>query len=143
MFRKGENIMDLYGYTLVKIDDITCVHKTNEDKNKEKEDYFKDENCYISINKEMIEVSEYEFKNFIKKYPRKLERDIYRVFEPPLISYNDFEFGCFPYSIAAQTSAYSNNPKDYYYCSPKERKYYICKNYKEVFESINIKKRGY
>lgn len=36
-------------------------------------------------------VSKQEFIEFLENYPRKLERDVYGVCDPPAISYNDFE----------------------------------------------------
>lgn len=81
-------------------------------------------------------VTEEEFVEFINKYPRKLEKDVCGICDPPSISYNDFELANrWPYSVVANTSAYSDDPNDYFYCPKDERKYVIVTNYEELFES--------
>ena len=83
-----------------------------------------------------IRVSAEEFKKFISGYPRKLERDVCGISEPPAISYNDFELANrWPYSVVARTYMYSDKPGDYYYAPEKDRPYMIMENYEEVFRS--------
>lgn len=97
-------------------------------------------NKFYTIEPIFKEVSETEFKDFIRHYPRKLERDVYGVCDPPLISYNDFELANrFPASIVASTHLYSDDPNDYYYEPKEKRVYEIMTNYKECFEN----KTGY
>lgn len=77
-----------------------------------------------------------EFDEFLKNYPRLLTIDVCGIFEPPCISYNDFELADrWPYSVVAKTWAYSDDPDDYYYEPEDERSYIIMVNYKEVFDS--------
>lgn len=84
----------------------------------------------------MKKVTKQEFIDFINAYPRKLERDIFGAFEPPAVSYNDFELANrWPYSIVASTMLYSNDPNDYYYEPEEKRIYTIMINYQEVFLS--------
>lgn len=91
---------------------------------------------FYTAEPEMKKVSHSEFMDFINNYPRKLEIDYYRVFEPPLITYNDFELANrWPHSIVAQTLAYSDDPKNYYYLPEENRKYSIMINYDECFNS--------
>ncbi len=42
-----------------------------------------------------------EIEAFIKTYPRKLERDVFGAYEPPLVTYNDFTLGVWPESVIA------------------------------------------
>jgi hypothetical protein len=98
------------------------------------------ENKFYKAERDMVEVSKEEFINFVNNYPRPLDMDVCGVSDPPLISYNDFELANrWPYSIIASTFAYSDNPKDYFYCPPEERTYRILKNYQECFDN----KTGY
>lgn len=53
----------------------------------------------------MIAVSREEFENFIKSYPRKLEKDWYMDW----FSYNDFTLGNWPGSMVAMKSDGSYN----------------------------------
>lgn len=73
----------------------------------------------------MKKVSKAEYLQFIEKYPRKLERDVYGVFEPPLVTYNDFTLGKWPISIVAKERLYSDEPGDYFYKPESERDYCI------------------
>jgi hypothetical protein len=41
------------------------------------------------------------FESFLKNYPRYLERDVTGIFEPPLVTYNDFTLGVWPESVVA------------------------------------------
>ena len=77
-----------------------------------------------------------EFKEFIKNYPRKLERDVCGISDPPNITYNDFELANrWPYSVVARTFMYADNKEDYWYCPENERTYAIMENFEEVFAS--------
>lgn len=81
-------------------------------------------------------VSKEEFDTFIKNYPRKLDRDVCGICDPPAISYNDFELANrWPWSIVASTMLYSDDPDDYWYESPENRNYRILINYNELFEA--------
>lgn len=42
-----------------------------------------------------------EFIQFIKNYPRPLERDVNQICEPPVVTYNDFTLGNWPESVVA------------------------------------------
>ena len=57
----------------------------------------------------MKKVNREEYIKFINEYPRELVRDVYAVFEPPLITYNDFTLGNWPDSIVAKEQMYSND----------------------------------
>lgn len=72
-----------------------------------------------------MKVTKEQFVHFINTYPNKLDIDVYRVYEPPLITYNDFTLGNWPKSVVASTFVYDDNPNDYYYCSEEERIYII------------------
>jgi len=81
-------------------------------------------------------VSRDEFKDFVDNYPRKLDRDVYAVYEPPLLTYNDFELANrWPYSVVAWTFLYDDEPGSYYYCPETEKKYGILENFEECFDS--------
>ena len=81
-------------------------------------------------------VTKEEFMEFIKNYPRKLERDVCGISDPPAVSYNDFELANrWPYSIAASTFLYDDNPDDYFYEPEDKRTYCIVVNHEELFES--------
>lgn len=43
-----------------------------------------------------------KFYAFVKSYPRKLERDVTAICEPPLLTYNDFTLGRWPKSMVAK-----------------------------------------
>lgn len=78
-------------------------------------------------------VTQQEFEDFIKNYPRPLEKDCYGAFEPPLITYNDFELADkWPYSVVAYTYLYDDT--GHYYVPENKRKYFIIVNYEELFE---------
>ena len=96
---------------------------------------YKQEDFY-TVKLEKKQVSGEEFIKFLENYPRKLVRDVFGAFEPPLISYNDFELANrWPYSVVASTLLYSDIPDDYYYVPEEERKYYIATNFQEAFDS--------
>lgn len=81
-------------------------------------------------------VTKEEFKEFIKNYPRKLEKDVCGISDPPAVSYNDFELANrWPYSIVASTFLYDDNPDDYFYEPEDKRTYRIVVNHEELFES--------
>ena len=81
-------------------------------------------------------VSKQEFEDFIKAYPRKLERDVFGACEPPSVTYNDFELANrWPYSIVANTWLYTDKEGDRWNLPEEERRYLVMENYKEVFES--------
>jgi len=50
------------------------------------------------------DVSEQELDEFVKNYPRPLERDAFFAYEPPLITWNDFSDGkVWPESVVAKS----------------------------------------
>lgn len=80
------------------------------------------------------DVTKSEFESFIKAYPRKLDFDVYRVWDPPSLTYNDFELANrWPYGIVASTFGYDDDPKGYFYEPPEKRIYRILENYEELF----------
>lgn len=84
---------------------------------------------YKTVNKE-------ECIKFIQNYPRPLEYDAFGAYEPPLITYNDFELANrWPHSIVVEHIAYDDNPSSYYYKPVEEQKFEIMINYEEVFAS--------
>lgn len=58
------------------------------------------------------QVSKEEFEEFISSYPNELTKNINGIFEPPLITYNDFSNGIFPDSAVAWIHFFENYPKD-------------------------------
>ena len=97
-------------------------------------------NKFYTFEKVKKRVSKAEFEEFLRQYPRPLERDVFGACEPPAISYNDFELANrWPYSIVASTFAYMDNPNDYYYEPEEDREYIIVTNHEELFAS----KTGY
>lgn len=96
----------------------------------------KERGIWFKIEPIFKEVSEEEFKKFIKDYPRKLDCDVCGISDPPSISYNDFELANrWPWSIVASTMGYSDDPEDYWYTPKEDRHYRILENYKELFEA--------
>lgn len=58
-------------------------------------------------------VTKTEFDAFIAAYPRKLARDVAGMYDPPLITYNDFERAPYwPDSIIASHKAYTSYEDD-------------------------------
>ena len=53
----------------------------------------------------MRDCTKEELAEFVVTYPRPLERDVYGVCEPPLVTYNDFTLGPWPLSIVASFHA--------------------------------------
>lgn len=95
-----------------------------------------DREYFYTTEPEMKKVSKSEFEDFINNYPRKLEIDYYRVFDPPLVTYNDFELANrWPHSVVARTYAYHDKPGEYFYVPEEYRRYFIMVNYTECFNS--------
>lgn len=95
-----------------------------------------DKEAYYSVEPIRKKVSEQEFIEFIKNYPRKLVRHVSGICDPPSITYNDFELADrWPYSIIANTWMYSDDPDDYFYEPKEAREYEIIVNYEEIFNS--------
>ena len=81
-----------------------------------------------------------EYEDFLKQYPRPLEQDVCAICDPPVITHNDFELANrWPYSVVARTFLYDDNPGDMFYEAEEDRDYFICINYKILFDS----KTGY
>lgn len=84
-----------------------------------------------------------EFVTFVQNYPRKLTYDAFGAFDPPLVTYNDFELANrWPFSVVASTRLYDEDPKGYFYESPDKRDYYIVTNYDELYASKTGYKAG-
>lgn len=89
---------------------------------------------FYTVKPKMSRVSKKEYETFLKNYPRGLTMDCCGISDPPLISANDFELANrFPYSVVAKRWATSDNPDDYFY--DPHPKFYIMKNYEDVFKS--------
>ena len=87
------------------------------------------EPIYKTVNKE-------ECIKFIHNYPRKLVSDVFGAYEPPLVTFNDFELADrWPHSIVVEYLAYDNNPSSYFYKPIEEQEFKIMINYEEVFAS--------
>ena len=128
MMDKDFEIKQICTFTIRELTEEEKVVKGQKAK-KEREKWFKIEPIFKKVSKE-------EFEDFIKTYPRKLERDVYGISDPPSISYNDFELANrWPWSIVASTMGYSDDPSDYWYAPEEERHYTILENYKELFEA--------
>ena len=62
---------------------------------------------YYSVSPIFKRVSKEEYEEYLKHYPRPLEPDYYGVFEPPLITWNDFQLADrWPFSVVARTYPY-------------------------------------
>jgi len=95
----------------------------------DQEYFYTAEPVYKSVTKE-------EFDKFIENYPRELVRSVYAVFEPPIVTYNDFELANhWPYSVIARTYIYDEDPKERYYEPEEMRSYTIAENFEEMFDS--------
>jgi len=56
------------------------------------------------------EVSKADFDQYISDYPKPLEKDITRICEPPMLTYNDFSDGkVWPQSIVAKAQLYDGS----------------------------------
>ena len=98
------------------------------------------ENKFYTAEPKEKRVSKSEFIEFLKNYPRKLERDVCGICDPPSITYNDFELANrWPYSVVARTFAYDDNPDGYFYEPEENRVYKIVENHEKLFKS----KTGY
>lgn len=98
------------------------------------------ENKFYTMESKKKRVSKSEFIEFLKNYPRRLERDVCGICDPPLITYNDFELANrWPYSVVARTFAYDDEPDGYFYEPEEKRVYEIVENHEELFKS----KTGY
>ena len=85
-------------------------------------------------------VTKEEFMEFIKNYPRKLERDVCGISDPPAVSYNDFELANrWPYSIVASTFLYDDNPESDVYEPEDKRVYSVVVNHDEICASLTGK----
>jgi hypothetical protein len=62
--------------------------------------------------KEYKRVTKEEFDIFIAEYPRKLERDVSGISDPPTLTMNDFSIGVWPDSVVAKADLYETFPKD-------------------------------
>lgn len=49
-------------------------------------------------------VSLKKFRKFIDEYPRPLVRDVSSIFEPPIVTYNDFTLGKWPDCVVGKYS---------------------------------------
>ena len=72
-----------------------------------------------------MEVSKEEFDKFIHDYPRKLEKDVAGMYEPPLLTFNDFMVApMWPRSVVASVMLYEHGyPNDD--GSKRPNKYFI------------------
>lgn len=94
------------------------------------------ENKFYTVEPINKKVDKETFEKFLEDYPRRLDRDVCGISDPPTISFNDFELANrFPYSVVANTYLYSDSPEDYWYEPEEKRVYYIVTNYEEVFNS--------
>lgn len=75
---------------------------------------------------DLVKVTRAEFDEFIKNYPRRLDKDFFM----DVYTWNDFTRGWWPYSIVAKVNAAM-------YDAPEE--YYIPKDPKAVIEFAGIK----
>ena len=98
------------------------------------------ENKFYTAEPKEKQVSKAEFIEFLKNYPRKLDRDVCGICDPPLITYNDFVLANrWPHSVVARTFAYDDNPDGYFYEPEESRIYKVVENHEELFKS----KTGY
>lgn len=89
---------------------------------------------YFNVAPEFKKVSKEEFHAYIDNYPRKLEVDSYWVFEPALLTWNDFELADrWPYSVVAKTSNYDEYNGTQLEIPEEERTYSVLANIEEVF----------
>jgi hypothetical protein len=50
---------------------------------------------------EMKPVAEDVFRDYLRSYPAPLKRNVSHIYEPPLVTYNDFRLGKWPESVVA------------------------------------------
>ena len=68
------------------------------------------EGCSGATCSAWVEVSKADFDQYIKEYPKPLERDITHICEPPLMTFNDFSEGkVWPQSIVAKAQLYDGS----------------------------------
>lgn len=95
-----------------------------------------DRSFLYTVEPKKKQVNKEKFLEFIKNYPRPLNRDVFGACEPPAVSYNDFALANrWPYSIVASTFLYDAPPDSPYYVPEDEREYVIIENYEELFAS--------
>lgn len=87
------------------------------------------------MSEEYKKVTKEEFEKFIKEYPRELKVDVCGIYEPPLISYNDFTLGRWAKSVVAYTYLYDNDPNGYFYQPEEKRTYGVLKEIPKVGDS--------
>ena len=87
-------------------------------------------------------VTKEEFEEYLKNYPHKLVRDVCGICAPPLITYNDFRFGKFPYSIVARTYLYDDEPSGYFYEPEEKRCYYVWERREDATNRCRCACRG-
>ena len=103
-------------------------------------DFMKDQKLFYTAEPDDKSVTRKEFEKFLKEYPRKLERDVFGAFEPPLVTYNDFELANrWPFSTVASTFLYTDDQNDPWYEPEDKRAYRIVTNHEELFAT----KTGY
>lgn len=113
---------------------VSLMEEENQGSMTEKQDAKKTENTseqkwFISTIKAKFErVNKDAFKTFLKKYPRKLDRDFFM----DKYTYNDFELACrWPWSIVAMQTL------NYFAEDPEDREIFeICANVEEMFSSL-------
>jgi len=54
------------------------------------------------MQKPFKQIGKHDFSDFLDNYDGSLARDICRICDPPVITYNDFKLGKFPKSIVAR-----------------------------------------
>lgn len=67
---------------------------------------------------DFIETDATNFKQFVDNYPKKLERYVSQIVDPPIVSYNDFSRGNYPDSVVAHFSSSGGNPDNIYDDTP-------------------------
>ena len=81
------------------------------------------------MSEEYESVTEREFREFIKNYPRKLTEHTVDFCSPPLTTYIDFEMGDMFTGIVAK-EYWGTDKKDDLYYMPENERYYIRKQLK-------------
>ena len=88
----------------------------------------------VKSEKKWKTVSEKEMCEYVENYPGELVRDVYAVYEPPLITYNDFRLGNWPESVVVSGFFYSDKPGDYYYEPEEKRTWRVLENLEELIK---------
>lgn len=83
-----------------------------------------------------FKTTEAEFNAFIKRYPRKLVTDVAGMYEPPVLTFNDFELAPkWPESVVANVILYadsypnadgSTRPNEYFVAAMDESSPHAC-----------------